>query len=51
MYNYIDVLVNRLRSLVVNDLRGLIGDAEPSEAVMQAVIASNFGGPSDYDKE
>ena len=51
MHNYVDVLVNRMRALVVKDLKGLIGDAEPSEAVMQSIIASNFGNGGDYVKE
>ena len=51
MHNYVDVIVNRMRSLVVKDLVALIGDAEPSESVMQSIIASNFGGGGDYDKE
>lgn len=51
MSNYIDTLVNRMKALVVKDLKTLIGDSEPSDAVMQAVIASNFGGNLDYDKD
>ena len=41
--NYVATLVNQIKQLLVKDLRQLIGDSEPTESVMQAIIASSFG--------
>ena len=51
MYNYVDVIVNRMRAVVVKDLTSLLVESEPSDILMQAVIASNFGGQSANDQE
>lgn len=39
MYNYVSTIVNRLKSLIVKDLRDLIGSNEPSDAVIQSIIS------------
>lgn len=39
MYNYVSVIVNRLKNLIVKDLRDLIGSNEPSDAVIQSIIS------------
>lgn len=39
MYNYVSIIVNRLKNLIVKDLRDLIGSNEPSDAVIQSIIS------------
>lgn len=42
MYNYISTLVNRISKEICNDLRGLIGDHEPTDAVIQSLLADQL---------
>jgi len=47
MFNYINTLVARIKKLIVKDLRDLIGSAEPTDTVVQAIIASSMEEYSD----
>lgn len=50
--NYVEVLVNRIKKLILKDLRGLIGDAEPTDAVIQSILQSMKGDfNNNNDKE
>ena len=49
LYNYVAVLVARIKSLIVKDLRELIGDSQPSDAVIQAIMNSSL--EDYYDQE
>ena len=42
MYNYVAVLVNRIKSLIIKDMRDLIGDSEPSDSVIQSIMSSSM---------
>lgn len=42
MENYIGVLVNRIKKLIIKDMRDLIGDSEPSDAVIQSIMSSSM---------
>nr|DAD82710.1 MAG TPA: hypothetical protein [Siphoviridae sp. ctrpg19] len=44
MYNYIATLVGRITSEIVRDLKDLIGDSEPSDAVVQSLLADQLEG-------
>lgn len=41
MYNYISTVVNRIKALIVKDLRYLIGDNEPTDDVIKSIINAN----------
>lgn len=49
MKNYISTLVCRIRKLIINDLRDLIGAAQPTDAVVQAVMSSSLENTSDTE--
>ena len=50
LYNYVATLVNIIKKLVVKDLRALIGNAEPSDSVVQSIISSSMGEhPNDQE--
>lgn len=50
MHNYIATLVNIIKKLIVKDLRSLIGSAEPSDSMVQSIIASSMGEhPNDQE--
>ena len=49
MYNYISTLVCRIRKLIINDLRDLVGSAQPTEAVVQAVMSSSLENGNDTE--
>lgn len=50
--NYVEVLTNRIRRLIIKDLKGLIGDAEPTDAVIQSILQSMKGDfNNNNDKE
>ena len=49
MKNYISTLVCRIRNLIINDLRDLIGAAQPTDAVVQAVMSSSLENTSDTE--
>ena len=50
MYNYVATLVNIIKKLIVKDLRSLIGSCEPSDTVVQSIIASSMGEhPNDQE--
>ena len=38
MGNYVSTLVKRIKNIFVKDLKILIGDAEPAEEVVKAVL-------------
>lgn len=40
MYNYVATLVARVRKLIIKDMRDLIGYFEPSDSVIQSILAS-----------
>lgn len=50
MKNYVATLVNQIKKLLVKDMRELVGSCEPSDAVVQAIIASSMG-ESNNDQE
>ena len=43
MSNYISTLVNRIKRLLVEDLRSIIGDNETSEALVQSILSYQEG--------
>lgn len=43
MENYVSTLVNQIKKLLVKDMRDLVGSFEPSDSVLQAIIASSMG--------
>lgn len=43
MENYVNTLVNQIKKLIAKELKQLIGDAEPSDSIVQSIIASSFG--------
>lgn len=47
MENYVTTLVARIKKLIVKDLKDLIGSAEPTDTVVQAIIASSMEEYSD----
>lgn len=49
MKNYISTLVCRIRKLIISDLRDLIGAAQPTDAVVQAVMSSSLENTSDTE--
>ena len=49
MKNYVSVLVARIRKLISKDLFELIGDSQPSDAVIQAIMGSSM--EDYYDQE
>ena len=51
MYNYIATIVNRLRQLIVKDLTYLIGDNEPSDAVIKSILVYQQEDVSGYAQE
>lgn len=42
MKNYVAVLVNRIKKLIIKDMRYLIGDSEPSDSVIQSIMSSSL---------
>ena len=50
MQNFVSTLVNQIKKLIAEDLKSLIGDSEPSDAIVESIIASSFG-ESTYDQE
>ena len=49
MYNYIHTTVNILRSLIVKDLKYLIGSNQPTDSVIQSIL--NHQGDNLYNVE
>lgn len=49
MKNYIKTLVARIRKLISTDLKEIIGDSEPSDSVIQAIMSSSM--EEYHDKE
>ena len=49
MKNYITTSVNRIKKLITKDLSDLIGSVEPSDLIVQAVIASSIGENHDQN--
>lgn len=50
MYNYVSTLVCRIRKLIINDLRDLVGAAQPTDAVVQAVMSSSLETGNDSEQ-
>ena len=52
MYNYVAILVARVRKLIIKDMRDLIGYSEPSDAVIQSILTSPLeAGTLNVDQE
>ena len=50
MQNYVLTLVNQIKKLIVKDMKDLVGSFEPSDSVIEAIIASSMGD-SNNDQE
>lgn len=50
MYNYVATIVNRLKKLIIKDLKDLIGSHEPSDAVIQSILKEQ-GDSNNYVEE
>ena len=50
MYNYVSTLVCRMRKLIIDDLRDLVGAAQPTDAVVQAVMSSSLETGNDSEQ-
>lgn len=51
MYNYIATVVNVIRKLIVNDLKMLIGDNEPTESVIKSIMSVQTEETVNYVEE
>ena len=49
MSNYVATCVNRIKTLISRDLVQLEGSFEPSDYMVQAIIASSMGDNNDKD--
>lgn len=49
--NYVSTLVNMIKKLLVKDMHDLIGSFEPSDAVIQSIIASSMGDTNNNDSQ